>query len=654
MSAIYGVVCWNDAPPDRGALDALGWRLRHRGEKEPAVWREGPVALGHCMLAATPEAVAEVLPLSWAREGVTITADARLDNREELLGLLDPVPPGDAVPDGALILRAYLKWGDGCVARLLGDFAFAIWDAHKRQLFCARDHFGIKPLYYAQAGGILAFASEATALLPLLPDAPAEVDHGTMARFLAGMIEDRPETFYASVRRVEPAHAMTFRAGVGEARRYYEFNAPELRLRYAEEYAERWRELFTRAVARRMRGAKPVACMLSGGLDSSSIACVASRLASEPVHTFTNSYPESPECDESPFIEAVLGSGRFQAHFNAVGSHRTMADLAKFIRTIGEPSIGVGLFGNEPLYPLVRGAGLNVVLDGHGGDEVVSDVPAILRELADRNHWIALAAQWIPLAKGRREPVFGPLAACMLSQGAVGRWRRGLRLRTRLARWWKRGEAPAERPGGRWAAHLDPQFLRDSDLPMTRARWLPGQPEGTLCAQLAHRRRLFNTGQGIAIEALDRLAGASAVEARYPFWDKDLVEFCLSIPPLQKVWRGRDRAVLRRGLRGVLPESIRLRRVKTSFAQQVVKALASLGENNLRMLLQNQEKFIIPLLDKAWHERALTKMYSQKASEDIPILWRAIAVIGWLRGHYANDAAEASADATFPRASTFS
>ena len=458
-----------------------------------------------------------------------------------------------------------------------------------------------------------------------------------------------------SVRRVEPAHAMAFRASGVEARRYYEFNAPELRLRHAQEYAERWRELFTRAVARRMRGAKPVACMLSGGLDSSSIACVASRLSSDPVPTFTNSYPESPECDESPFIEAVLGAGRFRAHFNPVGSARTMADLAKFVRTIGEPSIGVGLFGNEPLYPLVRGAGLNVILDGHGGDEVVSDVPAILRELADRNRWIALAAQWIPLARSRGEPVFGPMARCMLTQGAVGRWRRGLRLRSRLARWWKRGEAPAEPFRGRWAAHLDPQFLRDTDLPMVRARWLLGQPEGTLCAQLAHRRRLFNTGQGVAIEALDRLAGASAVEARYPFWDKELVEFCLSIPPLQKVSRGRDRAVLRRGLRGILPESVRLRRVKTSFAQQVVKALTSLGENNLRMLLQSGKNFTISLLDKAWHERAIEKMRDQQASEDIPVLWRAIVVMGWLRQHHATRATGGtSAGTPFPRADTFS
>ena len=171
-----------------------------------------------------------------------------------------------------------------------------------------------------------------------------------------------------------------------------------------------------------------------------------------------------------------------------------------------------------------------------------------------------------------------------------------------------------------------------SALVPRRTEWLGKQPGSTRSAQMAHRYRIFNTGQGIALEALDRQAAASAVEARYPFWDKEVVEFCLAIPPSQKVLHGRGRSVLRRGLRKVLPRNVRLRRVKTSFGEQVVKSLISLGEEKLKDLLQECEKFDTPIADKSWYLHAVGKMCAQKATEDIPILWRTISIMAWLRG----------------------
>lgn len=626
-----GVVRWDGAPADLAGVEAMGRALRHRGEHPPRFWRQGPVVLGHCLLPTTPEAGTENLPVWWPAERVGITADARLDNRDELLAALGV---DEAAPDSVLILRAYLRWGERCAEKLLGDFAFAVWDASRQQLVCVRDHFGVRPLFYVRQGDLVAFASEATALFSLLPAIAADVNPEVVGSFLAGMMVEEEDTFYRHVQRVLPAHVATFREGAKQTRRYYEFQGAELRLRSREEYAERFREIFTRAVARRLRSLRPVGCLLSGGLDSSAVACVARdltrTLGGGVLPTYTNRYPDSPQCDESAYFQEVLGQGGFEPHFHSVSSVRTIETLEKLIATLGMPTSGLGMFTNDPLYPLIRSHGANTVLDGHGGDEVVSEVPAILRELAERNRWLAFAREWIPMARARRVPVWPPLRDCVLSYGHVGRWRRRLRLGQRLAA--LRGMRPpssSSRP--RWAEHLDPQFLAGSSLRARRTQWLAGQPDHALSSQEAHRRRVFNTAQGIAFEALDLLAGSSAVETRFPFWDKEVVEFCLTIPPEQKLAQGRDRSVLRAGLRGILPEVVRLRRGKTSFAQQAIRAFLSVGENNYKLLLYERHDFINTFVDKDWHRNAIARLYRTQLFDDLPKIWLATSVLTWLR-----------------------
>src|SRR3982750_4883546 len=160
MSAIVGIYNLNGQPVSTKDVRGMVEILSHRGGDGQGVWNSGAVGLGNCLLRTTPESRNERLPLTDSSSRFVITSDARLDNRDELLLQLGlPANSQQSVTDSELILRAYEKWGQDCPGKLLGDFAFAIWDSVNQALFCARDVFGVKPFYYYLSDGLFAFAS---------------------------------------------------------------------------------------------------------------------------------------------------------------------------------------------------------------------------------------------------------------------------------------------------------------------------------------------------------------------------------------------------------------------------------------------------------------------------------------------------------------
>src|SRR5262249_21169187 len=164
MSGIFGIHFLNGAPVSDPQLKRMSGLLAHRGPDGEGRWCDHSVGLGHRMLCTTPEAITEQVPLVDRAGSLVITADARLDNRVELISALGVSANSS---DGELILAAYRKWGEACPEHLLGDFAFAIWDARDQSLFCARDHFGVRPFYYYLSQSIFVFATEIKALFSM-------------------------------------------------------------------------------------------------------------------------------------------------------------------------------------------------------------------------------------------------------------------------------------------------------------------------------------------------------------------------------------------------------------------------------------------------------------------------------------------------------
>ena len=220
MSGIAAVWRLDGAPLHQATLDRMIERLAPRVADAVGTWLDGPVGLGHRMLHATPESLQQKLPLAGDTGEVVVTADARLDNRAELMSALGLAHrAADGVSDGELVLRAWERWGEECPARLLGDFAFALWDARRRVLFCARDPAGVKPLYYHLGSRLVAVASETKALLAI-PDVPRRLDEISIAACLVPGLDDRVATFYEGILRLPAGHCLTVTAGGGTARAY--------------------------------------------------------------------------------------------------------------------------------------------------------------------------------------------------------------------------------------------------------------------------------------------------------------------------------------------------------------------------------------------------------------------------------------------------
>jgi len=209
LSGIVGIYNRDGAPIERALLHSLVDFLAYRGPEARETWIETSIGLGHTMLRTTKESFSERQPAGF-EDRYWITADARLDGRAELLADLDLSGSdiGPSVPDSDLILRAYAKWGTACVEHLRGDFSFAIWDSRNKQLFCARDQFGIKPFYYASVGSVVIFSNTLNCIRRH-PAVSARLNDLAIADFLLfDMIREQAATSFADIQRLPPAHTL--------------------------------------------------------------------------------------------------------------------------------------------------------------------------------------------------------------------------------------------------------------------------------------------------------------------------------------------------------------------------------------------------------------------------------------------------------------
>jgi asparagine synthase (glutamine-hydrolysing) len=349
---------------DLGVMNRL---LRHRGPDGSGIWEDARrrVGFSHNRLSIIDLATG-AQPMTH-RSGVVITYNGEIYNYRELreeLGEDGFVTQSDT----EVILAAYERWGEDCVERLRGMFAFALWDPARQALFCARDRFGIKPFYYALRDGIFHFASEPKALLPFLPS--VETDTDALKDYLTFQLTLGTKTLFAGVSKLEPGHCLVAAGGEVRVRRYWDVRY-ELDWDHTDDHFERrTRELIEESVRLHLRSDVPVGAYLSGGLDSSVIAALGHRLLGrEDFLGFNGRFSAYEGYDESPYAHEV---GR--AHgFQVLDVDITARDFADSIRQVlyhlDYPVAGPGAF---PQFHVSRLAARHrkVVLGGQGGDEI--------------------------------------------------------------------------------------------------------------------------------------------------------------------------------------------------------------------------------------------------------------------------------------------
>lgn len=631
MSAIAGIYDARERPVSSADIEMMSERLAHRGADAVQAWGTGNIRLAQRLLRTTPEAAHEKIASIEKGGPLVIVADARIDNRDELLkALLIKERPAQQISDNEIILRAYRQWGEDCPKRLLGDFAFAIWDGYRRRLFCARDHFGVRQFYYHATDGLFVFATEIKALF-CLPRVPQDLNEARIADYLLLAIEDKRETLYREVFKLRPGHALIVnRDGLREQSYWSPDPTREVRYRTDAEYGEAYLSHFREAVGCRLRSTNSVGSALSGGLDSSAIACMAReiyrRRGGERLKTFSAIYTEVPECDERYYIDSVLAEGGIEPFYAPAERHSPLTYWGDLIERDDEPLWNPQMALHWALYETACDAGASVFLDGFAGDAVTSHGVAYLNELASTGHWI----RWVKEARRYSERVGQPFRHLL-------KWRGLLPLIPdfvwRARRAFASDDPLQEQLGG---VPLSPDFIVRINLKERLAAARAAESTPVRNSRHHHARQLTAGLWSFSLGIDDRVTALFGIERRHPFLDLRLVEFCLALPPEQKMRQGWTRRIARLSLSKILPERIQRRVGKTNHSLNFNHQLVTSDSRILEKVIFDPPEAIKRYIDIASLHRLYYRYLSHGKNSDGFILWRVVKMAVWLECLAAN------------------
>lgn len=635
MSAIAGWLPRDGRPAVVNDAASLVDSIRFMGPDRQGSWACPEAALAHGAFHTTPESLREVQPLVCG--ALSLVADARIDNRDELieslgpsLAALDLAVDGLAPTDADLILAAYHLWGDSCASRLLGDFAFAVWDGNLQRLYAARDPLGVRPFYYYDGPDFFLFASEARALVSA-EGVPRMPDERTLLELLYfGFPENTSGSVFKDILTLPSAHQITVSHGVVETERYYELTPVQgLEGLSDEEYAERFRKIFEEAVRCRIRSAFPVGAQLSGGLDSSSVACVTRNIFKQEkrglLPTFSLVFDATPSSDERPYIQSVLDQGGFEPHFVSGDLLGPLGNLDKIYDLVDDAFIPGTQNHIWSLLQAARKQGVRILLDGIDGDTVVNHGRSRLFELARAGEWKDFGHEVRMLCDNFNDTdhiadyeadfvntehvfhIYGrPTLDRLAETGPFTRYARslygaarhaGIDARKELRRVWRRLLVPgflltrlrpsSAQTSSRWEnSSFSKSFVERMKVQDQNLGIPSGAPPPPLTVRPDQLRLLSGPAIPNVLSIGSRVAAASGVELLHPFCDRRLVEFCLSLPSDQSLKNGWPRYILRRAMAAVLPPLVAKRPGKASMTITYARGLFELDASQLQRLTQ--------------------------------------------------------------------
>jgi len=518
----------------------------------------------HTLMRITPEDSFEQQPLV-APSGVLLCADARIDNRQELADKLSIHSAQlKTMPDSQLIVKAYERWGDTCPEHLLGDFAFAIWDPREQKLFVARDHFGIRSLYYCHKGDFFAFANDVKALLAL-PQISNALNQQKLAEFAVLLHGNAPASFYQDISRLPAGHSLTLSRNKLRLHRYYKFedNIQDIHYSSHGEYAEALKEKLNQAVVCRLRSAYPIGSELSGGLDSTSVAGLASiELAKQGklLETYTVVPPvgyqgaqrKNWELDERPYVQA------FREHYRKKNIHiktnylevdpakkNLFSLLNETYNCQGFPNRNVTSTWMVDLSKQANTKGIRVMLNGGMGNLTISwSGQCLYSELLQQRSWWA----WFnTINRARRENVTVKqlIAKSFIPFIPNSVWAGYRRLREHQIDPWTRYSL------------LNPEVARQKKIKLRFSELSCDPYYRVLTVGREHRTwMLLKRPNFDGYDQNSALRALSGIERRDPTRDKRLVEFCFGIGDAEYCRNGKERALIRKAMQEVLPGSI--------------------------------------------------------------------------------------------------
>jgi asparagine synthase (glutamine-hydrolysing) len=625
MCGLAGIVDFDHAVEVAEVAGMTGY-LTHRGPDDEGSWDERGVALGHRRLSILDLSRHGRQPMADSRDRYRLLHNGEIYNYVELRRELEAHGYRFRTgTDTEVILAAYDHWGTNCVRRFNGMWAFALWDRERRELFCARDRFGIKPFYYRITGRRLAFASELKAFratdVPLTPNEPR------IREFLEhGLVNHTDDTFFHGIEQLPAAHVLTFGRDGARLERYWALDDRA----FEGDAVEAFRELFFDSIRLRLRSDVTVGTSLSGGLDSSAIACAIDRLMrseenaalhfGERQQVFT-AYFDHPGLDERPYAEEVVRQTQSRSYMISFSPADLLDELPAIVEAQDEPFRSTSIAAQWFVMRQARDAGVKVMLDGQGGDEVL----------------------------GGYDGYFGFLFGDLLLGGRLRSFAAELSAYRRL-----RGVGHARAAGAvmrpfvpealQWSARSRARGARTLLHPDLRAQPIELPRPGNTFPDRFRRRLQFVLTRRLPelLRYEDRNSMAHSIEARLPYLDYRLVELMFSVEPQYLIREGRAKVILRDALGDLLPERVRTRTDKVGFqtpeASWLAGPLAEFAQDVLTSDSARNRGYV-----DVGAARTSLRRQSDRAWEAGSPLWRAVSLELWARAFLDSSVAAARA-----------
>ena len=558
MSGICGIINFNGAPVDRKALSRMAEAASHRGPDGIRYRTDGNVGFAHLALHITPESLRERQPLAGRQGGIILTADARLDNREELISSLtaEGYLEEDQPTDADLIMAAYRCWGSNCAEHLLGDFAFAVWDASAGRLFAARDAMAMRAFYYRVEPRRLLFATEVKQILAA-PDVPVRIFEPAVGAHLAGRFALPAWTFYEGIDQLPPAHALLVDASGPHTWRYWDID-PDLQIRYAgdEQYAGHFLEIFKEAVRCRLRSVKPVGISLSGGVDSGSVASTAGWLFKQgksvyrsPFHAYCWAFEELSQCDERHLSGRIIDRYGFPVTNIAADEAWPLKDYPAHGPDRDEPYIFYFQVLIERLLEAARSEGMGLMLTGERGDFMVNHWVYDYLGLLRTGQWRLLREEMqehsrlsgIPIRRMAKKYLIKPLLSSLRVQGR--------------AEWLRRPRLRRQRSGPAYPDYIRPEFARRVGLTEIMQQRFPQSG----IRNQARRQRcqlIFSSMSMRRVMLLERSQAGFGLGFADPWSDRRLAGFVIAVPQMILHRIREYKRLARMAMQGIMPEAI--------------------------------------------------------------------------------------------------
>jgi asparagine synthase (glutamine-hydrolysing) len=627
MCGIAGLIAEGAlAPDDRGRAIAMRDVIRHRGPDDEGLYLDEHAALGHRRLSIVDLAAGHQ-PLANEEESIWIVFNGEIYNHADLRPVLEAAGHQYRTrSDTETIVHAYEQWGDGCVERLRGMFAFALWDAHRRRLLLARDRLGVKPLYWSRVGDRLLFGSEIKSLLAsglIVPRARASALPELLGtRYLSG-----EETLFEGIHRVMPGHTLVFENGEVRVRQYWEIPvgqpAEDLTAQRDADLVDRFRALLEESVRLRLMADVPLGMFLSGGLDSSAIAALMAGMIDRPLQTFSVAF-EDRAFSELDYARHVSTAIKADAHEIVIDDNDFFGALPRLLWHEDEP---IAHPSSVPLYFVSELASrhVKVVLTGEGSDELLAGYGKYPRALVN---WRAAKA-YAMVPEAMRSWVAHSVVPSM--PGTLARYAKRSFLampRTAEAMFFDNfASIGVARQRTLLASQYAALATPEQAYGASRAFFDKPSANSTLLDRL-----LYTDLKTYLVELLmkqDQMSMAASIESRVPFLDHRLVEFVATLPPRLKLRGFTTKWILRDAVKRVLPAEI-LRRRKMGFPVPFALWMRGRWQSVARDVLLDRRTRERGIVDPAAVDRLIAD-HASGAQEGGDAIWSLMNLELWYR-----------------------